>query len=155
MITSPISFQSDATCGERIPLETLGYLRARAKRQAFDLVIKQFKKSGLTKAELARRLGKGAPEISRMLGGPANWTIATVADLLFAIGGGVPTWDVSFPATKAKRNDTRPAWLYDAPENKLMKIISSSSQANTTSMAILGGNNPSTNKPNRPIQLGL
>jgi hypothetical protein len=90
--------------GERVPADTRDYLRARAKRQAYDLVMRELKTAAITRAELARRLGKGADRVSKMLGGPANWTIVTLADLLFAINGGVPKYAIDFPLQKSARN---------------------------------------------------
>jgi hypothetical protein len=113
MTTSQTSFLSKPIAGEKIPPATLSYMRARAKRRAFDLVLREFKRSGLTRAEVARRLGKGAPEISRMLGGPSNWTIQTVSDLLFAISAAEPQWELSYPLDAARRNYIRPDWLDD------------------------------------------
>jgi hypothetical protein len=111
-------------------------MTARAKRRAYNLVIREFKKSGISKAELARRLGKGADRVSKMLAGPGNWTIATVSELLFAICGGEPKWDLAFPLDKAKRNDTRPEWL--TPDSPLMKIVSRTPESNTAPLQILG-----------------
>jgi hypothetical protein len=111
MTTSRTGLLSKPESGRRVAATAFAYMRARAKRRAYNLVIKEFKKSGITKAELARRLGKGAPEVSRMLGGPANWTIQTVADLLFAISGGEPTWDIAYPLDRPARNDTQPEWI--------------------------------------------
>jgi hypothetical protein len=102
--------------------ETFAYMTARAKRRAYNLVIREFKKSGISKAELARRLGKGADRVSKMLAGPGNWTIATVAELLFAICGAEPKWDLDFPLDKAKRNNTRPEWL-NSRNTDLMKVV--------------------------------
>jgi plasmid maintenance system antidote protein VapI len=137
MSTSPTSFLSSPKTGERILPETLGYMRARAKRRAYDMVIREFKKSGIKKAELARRLGIGADRVSKMLGGPGNWTISTVADLLFAISGGQPKWEFDSAFDKAKRNDTRPAWLAQ-PDAPLMKIVSSAPASNSAAPQILG-----------------
>lgn len=111
MTTSRTGLLSKPEAGQRVAATAFAYMRARARRRAYNLVIKEFKKSGITKAELARRLGKGAPEVSRMLGGPANWTIQTVADLLFAISGAEPTWDIAYPLDRPARNDTRPEWI--------------------------------------------
>lgn len=90
--------------GEQVPADTRDYFRSRAKRHAYDLVMRELQKSGITRAELARRLGKGADRVSKMLGGPNNWTIITLADLLFAIGAGVPTYGVDYPLDKPTRN---------------------------------------------------
>ncbi|MDQ0558669.1 hypothetical protein QO004_000444 [Rhizobium mesoamericanum] len=42
-------------------------------------------------ATLAARLGKDPAQISRLLGAPGNWTIDTVAELLFAVDGSLLT----------------------------------------------------------------
>lgn len=135
MTTSQMPFLSDPQPGERISSDTFHYWRARAKREAYDLVLGEFLKSGMTRTELARRLGKTLPEISRMLGGPANWTIATVSDLLFAIAGGIPKWEMVLPKRR-RRNDTRPAWL--EPEAPILMASTLSQAANRTSAAMLG-----------------
>jgi hypothetical protein len=137
MTTSRTALLSKPIPGETIRPETLAYLRGRAKRKAYDLVMREFKKSGITKTELARRMGKTLPEVSRMLGGPANWTIVTVTDLLFAISGGVPKWEIDFPLDKPRRNATRPSWLSE-PDTPLMKIASTSPASNTAAPQILG-----------------
>jgi hypothetical protein len=87
-----------------VPADARDYFRARAKRHAYDLVMRELKAAGISRAELARRLGKGADRVSKMLGGPANWTIITLSDLLFAINGGVPKYGVDYPLDKPARN---------------------------------------------------
>src|SRR5208337_2251566 len=77
---------------------------ARARQHAYNLAMKEFMDSGISKAELAKRLGKGADRVSRMLAGPANWTIDTLSDLLFAIRGGVPKYSVDYPLDRPRRN---------------------------------------------------
>jgi transcriptional regulator with XRE-family HTH domain len=47
----------------------------------------EFKKSGITRAELAVRTGKSKAQISRLLGQPRNLTTDTMGELLFAISG--------------------------------------------------------------------
>ena len=139
MTTSQTTFLSEPVPGERVSPDTFFYWRARAKREAYDLVLSEFKKSGITKTELARRLGKTLPEVSRMLGGPANWTIATVSDLLFAIAGGIPKWSMAIPK-RSRRNDTQPHWLTQA-DTPLMRIVSSAPASNTAPPQIVGGSN--------------
>jgi hypothetical protein len=136
MTTSRTTFLSKPVAGETVLPETFAYLRGRAKRQAYNLVVREFKKSGISKTELAKRLGKTLPEVSRMLGGPANWTIVTVTDLLFAISGGVPKWEIEFPLDKPRRNATRPSWL--SSDTQLMKIASTTPASNTAAPQILG-----------------
>jgi hypothetical protein len=111
MRTSPTSILSKPTGDDLIPIDTLSYFRARAKRFAYELVIREFVKSGITKATLARRLGKGADRVSKMLAGPGNWTIDTLAELLFAISAGVPTYGVTYPLDRPPRNFRMPDWL--------------------------------------------
>jgi hypothetical protein len=106
--TTTLSKPSD---DNRVPVETYAYFRARAKRFAYELAIREFKKSNITKATLARRLGKGADRVSKMLAGPGNWTIDTLADLLFATAGGFPTFGVTYPLDKPPRNFRQPDWL--------------------------------------------
>lgn len=69
----------------------LAYLAARAQNKFHDYVLRKFmaaeQSEGLTKAELARRIGKRPELITRMLGAPGNWTIDTVARLLAGISG--------------------------------------------------------------------
>jgi hypothetical protein len=139
MSISQTTFLSKPVPGEAVLPETFAYLRGRAKRQAYDLVIREFKKSGITKTELARRMGKTLPQLSRMLGGPANWTIATVTDLLFAICGGVPKWGVDYPLERPRRNATRPAWL--DPDLPILKASTQSQTANSAP-AVIGGPMP-------------
>ena len=50
----------------------------------YEAVIKEFLESGVTKAELARRIGRKPEQITRWLGAPGNWTLDTVSDLLLA-----------------------------------------------------------------------
>jgi hypothetical protein len=96
-----------------IPFGTLGYFRARNRWRAYEVVLTEFKNSGLTKADLARRLGKRPEVISRLLGAPGNWGLDTVSDLLFAISGAEPVYNRAYPLEIAARNDNRPEWLDD------------------------------------------
>jgi hypothetical protein len=79
----------------------LGYVRARNRQRAYNLVIGELKKSGITQADLARRLGKAPEVVSRLLSRPRNWELDTFSDLLFAISGAVPTYGASYPLDKS------------------------------------------------------
>ncbi len=104
MSTSRTFSLSKPTEGEPIRVPTLAYLRARHKRKLHSLVLGEFEKSGITQAELCRRLRKDAATISRMLGSPGNWRLDTVSDLLFAINAAEPAYGVDYPLDKAARN---------------------------------------------------
>jgi hypothetical protein len=97
MTTSRTSALSKPTGSDKISVGTLGYVRARNRQRAYDLVVQELKKSGITQAELARRLGKGQDAVSRLLSRPGNWELDTLSDLLFAISGSVPRFSADDP----------------------------------------------------------
>lgn len=83
------TISSEIASDAPISAGTLAYLEARAKNAFYDFVLTKFKdaeRNGLTRAKLARRLGKRPDHISRLLGAPGNWTLGTVAELLVGIG---------------------------------------------------------------------
>jgi hypothetical protein len=80
---------------EKISAGTFGYINARIRQRAYDVVIREFKKSGINQATLARRWGKSADVVSRFLSRPGNWEINTWTEALFAISGAVPTFGVA------------------------------------------------------------
>jgi hypothetical protein len=75
------------------------------------MVIKEFKKSGVSQADLTRRLGGDVSRVCRLLGAPGNWTLNTVSDLLFAISGAEPVYSVKYPLDAPPRNYTGANWL--------------------------------------------
>lgn len=95
MITSRKKpFLSEILDGEKIPLGTLSYFRERFRDRLYDLVVEEFLKQdengGLTRAEVARRIGRRPEQITRWFGAPGNWTLETVSDLLLAIAKAEP-----------------------------------------------------------------
>jgi hypothetical protein len=81
----------------KIPIPTLAYFRTRTRMRMFTLVRKELIKSGITKAILAERLGKGPDQINHWLATPQNWTLDTLSDFLFAISGAELCDAVSHP----------------------------------------------------------
>ena len=64
------------------------YFRQRNRNKIFQTVVAHFADeaaNGLTKSELARRLGKDPAQITRWFSGPGNWTLDTVSDLLLSM----------------------------------------------------------------------
>jgi hypothetical protein len=76
-----------------------------------ELVLNEFKKSGLTQAELARRMNKRPDVVCRLIGAPGNWGLDTVSDLLFAISHAEVGYSTLYPLDGAARNYTHPSWL--------------------------------------------
>ncbi len=86
------NFWSDiADIEARIPEGKREYLRERLRNELYDFVLGKFleqrNERGLTKAQLARRIGYDPAQLNRLLGAPGNWTLSTVSDLLAGIAG--------------------------------------------------------------------
>jgi hypothetical protein len=111
MPTSQTSQLSKPSDGQRIAPWELAYFQARNRSRAHELVLSEFDRSGITQAELARRLGKRPEIISRLLGGVGNWGLDTLSDLLFGISGGEVAYEVAHPLDDAHRNYQTPHWL--------------------------------------------
>jgi hypothetical protein len=137
-----------------IPLGTLAYFRARTKQRMYNLVLKELKQSGISKAVLARRLRKTPAQISRIFGGPGNWTLDTGSDLLFAIGGGELDPTIAYPLDKPVRNYSAPEWMTDS-QNKIINAARERlSQPNTAPDPISwlsGASKPSNDAPRNPL----
>lgn len=115
MTTSRASMLSEPTETVPIPNATLVYFRARLKQRMFDALLKEYKRSGLTKAELAARLCKDPAQISRLLSGPGNVTLDTMSDILLALSGAELAASLEYPfatrpkSASRKRDRSRPA----------------------------------------------
>ena len=89
MITSQkTAFLSEIEGSEPISDRSWAYLTERARNNLYDYVIRKFlaaEATGLKRADLARRIGWSASDLSHKLGAPGNWTIGTVTKLLVGI----------------------------------------------------------------------
>jgi hypothetical protein len=61
------------------------YFRRRLRNRLYSLVITEFERSGITRAELARRMRRKPEIITRWLSGPGNYKLDTISDLFLAI----------------------------------------------------------------------
>lgn len=88
----------------------LSYMRARHRANVHELVLGEFEKEGMSRAELARRLDKAPEQVTRLLAAPGNWTLDTVSDLLFAISGGEVLYAMHYPQRESEAA-MWPEWL--------------------------------------------
>lgn len=103
---------SKPTGRNKISGAAFAYMQTRNRMRAFNAVHAELEKSGLTKAELADRTGKGADRIAHLLGAPGNWTLDTISSLLYAISGAEIEYRISYPLDQIPRNQHHPAWLF-------------------------------------------
>ena len=75
----------------------LSYICARNRQQAYNIVVSALKRSGLTQAELARRLGMGTDSMSRLLKMPQNWGLNTFSKLYYGSCGAALTFGPDYP----------------------------------------------------------
>lgn len=108
MSTSPTTTLSKPTGDAKISKGIFGYLRTLNRQRAYDLVVREFKKSGLSGADLSRRMGRAPEVISRLLNRPGNWEADTFSDLMFAISGAVPKYEAEYPLDRPKTSEASP-----------------------------------------------
>jgi hypothetical protein len=76
--------------GPPIPESKRVYFQERFRGRVFDFLVGRFiheQRNGLTKAKLARRIGKSPEVVNRWLGAPSNLTSDSISDLLLGICG--------------------------------------------------------------------
>lgn len=96
---------------EPIDRFTLSYMAGLARDRIHQLVLQAFLESGLTKAELARRLGMDKSRLSRILNTSSNITAETLGEVMFAIDGSCPSVDRTWPLRQQAQNMQEPVWL--------------------------------------------
>ena len=107
MSTSQTVARFDPNSTEKISSGTLAYIRARNKNALYNLIIREFKKSGLTQTDLAKRMGRTADVVCRLLGRPTNMEIDTASDFLFAICGAAFRFETHRPQAAM----AEPKWI--------------------------------------------
>jgi transcriptional regulator with XRE-family HTH domain len=91
MSTSQMQFMNEIQAGHDgvpIPEAKRVYFQERLRNRFFEFLLNKFleqQKLGLTKAKLARRIGKTPDVVNRWLSAPSNLTLDTASDLLLGI----------------------------------------------------------------------
>ncbi len=91
------------------------YFQQRQRNRLYEIVIKAVEAAGergVKKRDIAARIGTSPSQISHFLSGPANWTIDSVSDILYAIDIEL---DFSAAGLRDKVKDNRYHPLNDAP----------------------------------------
>jgi hypothetical protein len=126
MSTSQEQFFSELAAGHSgptIPEAKRVYFQTRLRNRLFNFILAKFaseQERGLTKAKLARRIGKPSEVINRWLGAPGNLTLDTISDLLLGIGAEELTPEAEPLLNQSPRNFSPDPWIRqeDQPNRK-------------------------------------
>jgi DNA-binding phage protein len=91
MTTSRTTILSEIFEAERISDGTLGYFQERLLNEFHNVILEEFvrqeNEKRITRATLARRIGRKPEQITRWLAVGGNWTVKTISDLVTAMHG--------------------------------------------------------------------
>lgn len=90
---------------------TLAYMAGLARDRIHQMILQAFDESGLTRAQLARRLGMDKSRVSKILNTSSNITAETLGEVMFAIDGSCPKVERHWPLREKQHNLLEPVWL--------------------------------------------
>jgi hypothetical protein len=113
---------SEIASGDPVPQEKLAYFQERTRNRLHGYILKKFlekeRNGSLSRADLARRIGRKPEVISRLLGAPGNWTIGTISDLLIGIAGEELEPDSTSLLNRPSRNYPGAEWVRRGTERE-------------------------------------
>ena len=107
----------DPTGAAKLSLGTLDYMRRLNRQRVYELVRREFQRSGISETELAGRLGKPKDAVAGLLNGPKHWDLDTVSDLLYAISSAVPGYVITYPFSDPEHQSSDAAEQAAAPDD--------------------------------------
>ena len=123
-----------------IPYQTAAFAE-RNRHIAYEAVIRALEqaasKTGITRKDIAKAIGRSPSQISTTLNSPSNWTLDTVSHLLRAVGATMD-YRVVFDAEQTKSNIFHPRGVPSPPSPDTIPLkLRSDNVANTvTAMTI-------------------
>ena len=102
MTTLPTTSSSEASAS--LPTRgTQAYFCARNRTQIYNLIVREFKKSGLSQKELAHRARMSPERISRIFKRPQNLELNTISKLIHGMTGAAIEVLLAYPQTTQTR----------------------------------------------------
>ena len=95
----------------------IGPLITRKQRDSVFALLEKAKTESLTKAELARRIGRRPEIVTRLLGSPGNWRLETVSDLLLGIGAEELDMSATSLLNRSLRNYSHESWVAESQKS--------------------------------------
>jgi transcriptional regulator with XRE-family HTH domain len=93
----------------------------RSKLEATELICDIMQRQGVSRTELAKRLGKTKGYVTQLLDGSANMTIATLSDVLTVLGHEFHP-HASLPMQEGSTVSFSPQWLFRWNKSSLPDI---------------------------------
>ncbi len=125
------------------------FFQQRQRNRLYEAVVKAVEDAarldGVRKKDIADEIGSNPSQISRWLSGPSNWTIDSISDVLWAIGG---EFDFNFVRfiDRARQNRSHPAndinlasgaSLVTPVANPANRMVTHNASVTTTSNAVV------------------